>query len=376
MRNTLICTVGTSLFASNLSRISETDPPNVDNWREIKEYFENKNFQKLAEELVKVDPKDRICGAEINTIEEARSKKWISLDQLYLLVSDTDDGINTGKVLSHYFEIRDDLNFRKIISVPIESLQDKYPKKFKLQGLRNLVKEIGKIIQKETKEKVAIDATGGYKAQIAIAVTLGQALDIPVYYKHEKFSEIIDFPPLPISLDFDLLGKYADLFSMFSKGDCLKKSEIGELESKLSVFVDSIEESGDELYELNAIGEIYYTAFNLRHPFVPELKELDDVERKGPTFGDDHHYPNDFKNFVTKIWNENKWIKTCWTVPYNNQKGIKGISFFVKEEKGQKKLLGTFRSDYGARFQIELANQSLDSLNWAAVKLNEKYTSL
>ncbi|HET55493.1 MAG TPA: putative CRISPR-associated protein [Ignavibacteria bacterium] len=376
MRNTLICTVGTSLFASNLAKLSDGFYPQISNWKEIKDAFDQKNFTKIAEELIKVDPKERICGAEINTIEEARNKKWISLDQLYLLVSDTDDGVNTGKVLSHYFELREDINFKKVIAVPIESLQDKYPKKFKLQGLRNLVKEIGKIIQKETKEKVAIDATGGYKAQIAIAVTLGQALDIPVYYKHEKFYEIIDFPPLPISLDFDLLGQYADLFSMFSKGECLKKSEIGELDDKLRVFVDSIEEGDDELYELNAIGEIYYTAFNLRHPFIPELKELDDLERKEPTFGDDHHYPNDFKNFVTKIWNENKWIKTCWTVPYNNQKGIKGISFFVKEEIGQKKLLGTFRSNYGARFQIELANQSLDSLNWAAVKLNEKYTYL
>lgn len=376
MRNTLICTVGTSLFSSNLSNLTESSHPQISNWREIKDAFEQKNFTKLAEELVKVDPKERICGAEINTIEEARNKKWITLDQLYLLVSDTDEGINTGKVLTRYFEIREDLNFRKVIPIPIESLQDKYPKKFKLQGLRNLVKEIGNIIRKETKDKVAIDATGGYKAQIAIAVTLGQALDIPVYYKHERFSEIIDFPPLPISLDFDLLGENADLFSSFTKGEYLKKSEIGEIDSKLSVFVDSIEVDGDELYELNAIGEIYYTAFNLRYPFIPDLKDLADTERKEPTFGDDHHYPNDFKSFVIKIWKENKWIKTCWTVPYNNQKGIKGISFFVKEEKGQKKLLGTFRSDYGARFQIELSNSNYDSLNWAAVKLNQKYASL
>ena len=50
----------------------------------------------------------------------------------------------------------------------------------------------------------AINATGGYKAQIAIAVLLGQALGVPVYYKHELFSEIIAFPPMPIALDFEV----------------------------------------------------------------------------------------------------------------------------------------------------------------------------
>lgn len=71
MRNTLICTVGTSLF-SNLKRLSiEAD---IENWEEIKTQFDNKNWSELSKELGKLSPDSRLCGAEINTIEEANKK--------------------------------------------------------------------------------------------------------------------------------------------------------------------------------------------------------------------------------------------------------------------------------------------------------------
>ena len=60
------------------------------------------------------------------------------------------------------------------------------------------------IIRERSAAACAINATGGYKAPIAVAVLLGQALGVPVYYKHELFSEIIAFPPLPVALDFEV----------------------------------------------------------------------------------------------------------------------------------------------------------------------------
>jgi putative CRISPR-associated protein, APE2256 family len=213
-RSVLICTVGTSLFESNLRKIDDSLILKDKKYEKIKFAFQGKRWDELASLLLTIDPKDRFCGAEINTIEEYLSKKRISIKRIFFLVSDTEDGVNTGKVLKSYFtkkkELKlkdDDVDYRKI-----EDLQDKDPKKFKINGLRNLVREIGDIISKFGKENIAIDATGGYKAQIAMAVIIGQALDIPVYYKHEKFFEIIDFAPLPITLDYDLLGKYSSIF--------------------------------------------------------------------------------------------------------------------------------------------------------------------
>jgi hypothetical protein len=195
-----------------------------------------------------------------------------------------------------------------------------------------------------------------------------------VYYKHELFAEIIDFPPLPISLDYDILGNNADIMNDFEKGNVFTKNEIDNFDERLRVFLDEVEENGEILFELNAIGQLYLISFRLRYSKIVNLEPLDDSKRKEATFRDDH-YPNGFKEFVNKVFEENRWIKTCFSLPYNGQAAIKGIGFFVKQSKAEKDILiGTYKKDdFGARFQIILADESRENLNWAAVELNGKY---
>ncbi len=374
MRNTLICTVGTSLFESNLKQLSGKSPESPKNWQEMKKQFDNSNWKGLVKELLKVEPSSRICGAEINTIEQARKKKWLKLDNLILLVSDTEAGKNTGYVLKKYFESRGDLDLKQVEFRVVKKLQDAKPIDFKIHGLRNLVRVIGNVVQRFGQKSIAIDATGGYKAQIAVAVLIGQAIDIPVYYKHERFSEIIDFPPLPISLDYDILGRNSDILTDFERGKSYAKNEIDNFDEKLRVFLTEIEIGGEPVFELNAIGQLYLTSFRLRHPKVATVKVLSDSERKEPAFRDDH-YPIGFKDFVKKVWNENKWIKTCWSLPYRGQQAIKGVSFTVKSYGDKNIIIGTYqdKDKFGARFQVILNDESNESLNWAVDKLNQKY---
>src|SRR5439155_17166523 len=89
-------------------------------------------------------------------------------------------------------------------TIRVPDLQDRDPRLFRTRGLRNLAREICAVIRQRSAVACAINATGGYKAQIAIAVLLGQALGVPVYYKHELFTEIIAFPPMPVALDFEV----------------------------------------------------------------------------------------------------------------------------------------------------------------------------
>jgi putative CRISPR-associated protein (TIGR02619 family) len=373
MRDTLICTVGTSLFESNLKRLSSEGIDQPDNWRDLKKHYDNKNWSALASELLKLNPSDRICGAEINTIEEAKKKKWLDLNNVIFLVSDTDAGKNTGTVLKNYFEERRDLPLRHVEFKVIPDLQDLDPKRFKIHGLRNLVRIIGDYVRLRN-NSIAIDATGGYKAQIAIAVLIGQALDIPVYYKHERFSEIIDFPALPISLDYDLLGRNADILTDFERLQTYALSELGNFDEKLRVFLNEVEIENEPVFELNAIGQLYLTSFRLRYPKVPNLVVLNENDRKKPTFRDDH-YPIGFKEFVNKVWEENKWIETTWSLSYHGQQSIKGIGFSVKIKDDKDILVGTYqdKNNFGARFQIILSDESKESMNWAADQLNQKY---
>jgi hypothetical protein len=63
-------------------------------------------------------------------------------------------------------------------------------------------------------DALAINATGGYKAQISFAGMIGQALNIPVYYLFERFSKVIQLPPQPVSLD---LGFWLDNYLTFEQ---------------------------------------------------------------------------------------------------------------------------------------------------------------
>ena len=372
-RHTLFCTVGTSLFG-NLGRLSEDAPDNPPNWRALRQAYDKGEWNKLARELATLPPTARVCGAEINTIEEVRKKNWLTLEQVIFLVSDTPDGENTGKVLKTYFRQRTDLGLRAPDYCVIEELQDKRPKDFKQHGLRNLVRRAGEYIQKAGgPQHVAIDATGGYKAQIAIAVLLGQALDIPVSYKHEQFPEIIDFPPLPVSFDYQILAENADLLTDFERNAVLSSSEIGSVDEKLRVLLTEVSANGESLYELSPIGQIYLMGFRLRNPKPVNLIAAE--TRKLPTFRDDH-YPIGFKEFVHKVCGENSWIRAANSIPYDKQRSIKGIGFSVKPDaKGKLRLIGTFqdKNNFGARFRLHITDQSLNALTWAADFLNQKY---
>ncbi len=376
MKTTLICTVGTSLFEGNLKHLSKETPGKPDNWGKISEYYLNENWAFLAKELIKIEPTARLAGAEINTIEESLKKKWLKIENLIFLISDTKLGENTGKVLKHYYENRTDIKLKnEVIVRPIEKLQDPSPNEFKTKGLRNLVRIIGEYLERFKPENCAIDATGGYKAQIAIAVLIGQALDIPVYYKHERFNEIIDFPRLPVSLDYDLLGRNAHILTLFEKGEDLSSADLGDFDERIKVFLNEIEVDGEYLYTLNAIGQLYLTSFYLRYKKNQILTACPAQKKKSPTFRDDH-YPKGFKDFVNKVWTENKWIQTCWSLDYSKQKSIRGIEFFVRKMDDENELVGTFKEkDFGARYRIKICDENIEKLNLAAYRLNQKYNS-
>ena len=91
MRNTLICTVGTSLFG-NIKRTEELKNAS------IKEAFEAKNWQRLSLLLLERSNLEFLCGAEINSIASICNHNLLErLDRLIFLVSATDTGRNQAE---------------------------------------------------------------------------------------------------------------------------------------------------------------------------------------------------------------------------------------------------------------------------------------
>lgn len=317
MRNTLICTVGTSLLG-NISRANN----------ELTEAFNQQNLQKLALLLLEVNNLELLCGAEINSITRICDQNLLTQHQrLLFLVSDTESGETLGKILKNYYQnSRNPIQFAQVEYRSLTGLRDDNVKAFQNQGLKNLVKEISQAAKKYSPETIAINATGGYKAQISFAGMIGQALGIPVYYLFEKFSEIIQLPPQPIALDLTIWLNYYPIFEKLETEDVIYKSELEmdiTADNRLSGLIDQEPEKDDYLISLSAMGLLF--SERCRFEFAKQEKTLlslipqDDTlpEKKKIKLSDDHHGNDTLLTFSKKLCQSPYVVEIVNSLPFN-----------------------------------------------------------
>ncbi|MDW8197189.1 MAG: putative CRISPR-associated protein [Gemmataceae bacterium] len=276
----LICTVGTSLFRPNLEGLKKEDQEGKirDDLRPLAEAYRQRRWAEVAQGLATLSPSDRLCGAEINSIASLIDKQHVPADcGLFFLHSDTDDGRNIATILQYYYRSR---GHAPVETIGVSDLQDQDPKRFRTQGLRNLARDICRVIRQYTPAACAINATGGYKAQIAIAVLLGQAIGVPVFYKHELFSEIIAFPPMPVALDFEVWMRASGmLWDLERSAEPIAASlYAADWDEKYESLVEVVPIDGRDYLELSPTGQIFHETFrerfrknrnNLLPPAVP-----------------------------------------------------------------------------------------------------------
>jgi putative CRISPR-associated protein (TIGR02619 family) len=181
-------------------------------------------------------------------------------DKIVFLHSQTEEGRRAAEALATFYknsgytaELREvaDLQYRE--------------SRFKMRGLRSLVAEMVSCVRDERAagREVLINATGGFKAEIAYATLVGLLFDVPVYYIHEAFKEIIELPPTPIGWDFSLMDTYADFFEWIN-ADLRPTAEV---DRRLRPLPDEIrlllvEEEGYTM--LSPAGEAFFEAYRAR----------------------------------------------------------------------------------------------------------------
>jgi putative CRISPR-associated protein (TIGR02619 family) len=253
LTNTLIATVGASLLG------------NINRNEELKVLYENNKIDELTDKLL--DPKikienERSLGAEINSIESIIREGYLEeRKNLYCLISDTETGRKIGEILERYFKESKESSFENVVIKTTEKLDDQKKEDFKRYGLRNLVKNMSEILIKHGSSTI-INATGGYKAQMAFALALGQGMNIPVYYQFERFPAVIKMPPLPLSLDYRLYTDYLYFIDQFDEEGFMEytdeiKNQYKTIDEKL-IPLFSIERLDNKKYiELNPMGQVY-----------------------------------------------------------------------------------------------------------------------
>jgi putative CRISPR-associated protein (TIGR02619 family) len=179
----LVCTVGTSMFQA----MPELQTGTVE--------------QAAARLASVLDPARG--GAEHQSIA------WFLRDEtrlvprvLVLITSDTDEGERAARILEARFR----RNFVRTDVRRCRDLRDDDPRRFASRGLRRLVNELVRTIDRLRRDGFtpAIDATGGYKPQIAYAVLVGQVMQVPVYYRYQAFPDVMSLEPLPVSVDVEV----------------------------------------------------------------------------------------------------------------------------------------------------------------------------
>jgi len=197
---------------------------------------------------------------------------------------------------------------------------------------------VSQIIRDRGTSYCAINATGGYKAQIAIGVLMGQALRVPVYYKHELFSEIIAFPPMPISLDHQFWMQQSGLLTVLDRDGMLRWLNVEEedWDERLETLVERVEIDGETYLEISPTGQIFHETFKGRFesdrdqilpPPVP-------ISRKSKPKLEDHDWGNARRPilaFMQRLIDECPYVQGCRT-HYWDQKLSRASLFRLRGE--------------------------------------------
>jgi|SRR5581483_11095233 len=206
-RPILLCTVGTSLFDSNLKRLrqalAEPDAPPGDRARvtaairptveALADAYDTRDWDAVAGRMRDLPADHRFCGAEANSVAGLVAGGYAPPDAgVFLFHSDTDDGRHIAGVLARYFRAR---GHAPAEAVAIPDLQDADPERFRTHGLRNLAELLAAKVREHGPVACAINATGGYKAQVMVAAQVALALGVPLHYLHERFGTVIEIPP-------------------------------------------------------------------------------------------------------------------------------------------------------------------------------------
>lgn len=300
----------------------------------------------LGEAFASDEWPDKLVPAEIASVRAMQRVGLLpqGVLEVCFAVSATRDGELVGAVLVAWAEA---CGWRGRVEV-VAGLDPGAPQVFASVGLRNLVRAIGDMVRRVGGAQfLSIVATGGFKAQMATATLVGQALGITVHYLHEGFSHIIAFPPLAVSFDFaPLLGNYGLVLALEEDG--VLELPDAQVPEELLAFLEHTagDAPGISVWALAPVGQIYLEAFRQRYPPARSMPPGAE-QRKAPTFRDDH-FPQGFEAYVRRVWELTPQLKSGHTIEYVRQRSIRDRAFYWRDAET---LVAEYRdkNGFGAR---------------------------
>jgi putative CRISPR-associated protein (TIGR02619 family) len=278
---TVITTVGTSLFTNYIkSTADDHDRPQIgglngeftklDKTPYSEQTLRSRDARNLHNYISNYwlnSPDKTNASAEIESLIAIQKSLNTDLD-VYLIASETILSTLACELIAAFFtstfdkyrvKIKDD-NF------VVRGLQVDNVNEFRSTGLLNLFKRINDlIIDENSAPHTIINITGGYKASIPFITIFGQINKIHIYYLYENTGKLISIPPLPISIDYKFFALHNNVLQQLyegQSGDWEQFKREKNLPDSADAYVEYVEDEGNSLFELNAIGKYFFENYN------------------------------------------------------------------------------------------------------------------
>ncbi|RLI78833.1 hypothetical protein DRP05_05930 [Archaeoglobales archaeon] len=194
MKYSHIISVGTSIL-NNYCKENNLDQKQLG----ISKLLHDKAFINELVAFVNKDPKK--ASAELNALYSYSKKFDVQIDEVYLILTDTDECELCGRVLEQVLRQREiDVHVKRVQGYNIRG-GDFY------EGLVEFLKTVAEKVKSWKDRKIYFNATGGFKPEASLLVTIGSTLGIPTYYRHEIIGDVVEIPPFPVMLERDAMEK-------------------------------------------------------------------------------------------------------------------------------------------------------------------------
>lgn len=283
----IITTTGTSLLTNTARALKKNNAEVTDD--ELRHYFEEVGPEKAS--------------AETNSLPKIATPD----DGVVMLYTATPEGERCAKQIESYLKGK---NWRNLRLRELELKQNEA--QFERKGLRNLVDTIIDEINQAQRQgdEVIINATGGFKAEIAYTTMVGMIFQVPVKYIYQEFQNPVTFPALPITWNLDLLIAYDHFFNWLD-GEPRSQSEVEQRMKAISPDDrDRIQQllsppDADQYIYLSPAGDILWKRLRQVREVVveePPASEREVSQKLSTSLQDTkHHYPKDTKKVAEQL---------------------------------------------------------------------------
>ncbi|TDE86742.1 putative CRISPR-associated protein [Deinococcus sp. S9] len=278
-------------------------------------------------ELLRRDPQR--ASAEANALTRLATPG----DTLVFLHSDTEDGERCAGYLAEYFaELGYPVRCERIAGLSY------HERGFVSHGLRSLVRLLAGEIRaaRRAGQQPLLNATGGFKAEIAYATAVGLMFGVPVCYIHERFGDVVTLPASPVGWDYSLFTWYRDFFEWIDE----QPRPTAQVRERLMALPDSVallvEDASDGHSYLSPLGEAYLEAFRGQTDTRRPLRLSPSAQRTLDTL--DFSTRNAYLHLLERLrqGRDREWQRSTETLSGGVLKFPKGHSvhraFFVERE--------------------------------------------